>query len=145
MNNNDLKDVGLKVTIPRVKILKVLEQKLNDKHFSAEKIYNTLLDCGEEIGLATIYRVLTQFEQAGLVVRHRFEAENSVFELNKGPHHDHILCMKCGKVDEFFDSIVEKRQRDIATELGYQLTDHNLNLYGICPQCRQEKSIKPTT
>lgn len=136
MKNSDLKDVGLKVTIPRTKILKILEKELSGKHFSAEKIYSLLLGEGETIGLATVYRVLTQFEQAGLVVRHHFEFENSVFELNKGYHHDHIVCMKCGKIDEFFDNVVEKRQLDIAINLGYQLTDHSLNLYGFCPKCK---------
>lgn len=139
MKNDDLKDVGLKVTVPRVKILKILEQEAGGKHFSAEKIFNILLNDGEEIGLATVYRVLTQFEQAGLVSRHHFEADSSVFELNKGGHHDHIVCMKCGKVDEFFDSIVEKRQQNIATKLGYILTNHNLNLYGFCSQCKSDK------
>lgn len=139
MKNDDLKDVGLKVTVPRVKILKILEQEADGKHFTAEKIFNILLNDGEEIGLATVYRVLTQFEQAGLVSRHHFEADSSVFELNKGGHHDHIVCMKCGKVDEFFDSIVEKRQQNIATKLGYILTNHNLNLYGFCSQCKSDK------
>lgn len=137
MNNNDIKDAGLKVTVPRIKILKILELETDGKHFSAEKVFNILLTDGEEIGLATVYRVLTQFEQAGLVKRHNFEAENSVFELNKGGHHDHIVCIKCGKVDEFYDNIVEKRQQNIATKLGYQLTDHNLNLYGFCSQCKE--------
>lgn len=139
MNNHDLKDVGLKVTAPRIKILKILERGFGEKHFSAENIFQALLIDGEEIGLATIYRVLTQFEQAGLVIRHHFESESSVFELNKGQHHDHIVCTKCGKVDEFFDSVVEKRQQDIAIKLGYQLTDHNLNLYGFCSQCQKDQ------
>ncbi len=138
MKNNDLKDVGLKITVPRVKILKILEQEAGGRHFTAEKIYNILLHEGEEIGLATVYRVLTQFELAGLVVRHHFEAESSVFELSKGGHHDHIVCIKCGKVDEFFDNVVEKRQQNIAAELDYTLTSHNLNLYGICSQCKSK-------
>ena len=91
----------------------------------------------EEIGLATVYRVLTQFETAGLVTRHHFEGGNSVFELNKGTHHDHIVCMKCGKVDEFTDAVIEKRQLDIAEKLGYELTDHSLYLYGFCSQCKK--------
>lgn len=139
MNNHDLKDVGLKVTVPRIKILKILEQGFGEKHFTAENIFKALLSDGEEIGLATVYRVLTQFEQAGLVIRHHFESESSVFELNKGQHHDHIVCTKCGKVDEFFDNVVEKRQQDIAIKLGYQLTDHNLNLYGFCFQCQKDQ------
>lgn len=136
MDNTDLKDVGLKVTEPRIKILKILDKDSDIKHFSAEKIFNTLLADGDVIGLATVYRVLTQFEEAGLVVRHNFDSENAVFELNNNSHHDHIVCMKCGKVDEFFDSVVEKRQQDIAKDLGYQLTDHHLNLYGLCLACQ---------
>ena len=128
--------MGLKVTVPRVKILKILEREGDAKHFSAEKIFNILLAEGDVVGLATVYRVLTQFEDAGLVIRHHFESENSVFELNKGSHHDHIVCMKCGKVDEFFDGVVEKRQQSIAKKLGYQLVDHNLNLYGFCSDCQ---------
>lgn len=139
MENTDLKDVGLKVTMPRVKILKILEKEIGQKHFSAEKIYNILLDDGDDIGLATVYRVLTQFEEAGLVIRHHFEGDSSVFELNKGGHHDHIVCMKCGKVDEFFDDIVEMRQQNVATKLGYQLINHSLHLYGFCSKCKQEK------
>jgi Fur family ferric uptake transcriptional regulator len=138
LEKNDLKEVGLKITVPRVKILKILEQEIKDKHITAEKVYNHLLKGGEKIGLATVYRVLAQFEEAGLVIRHHFENETSVFELNKGSHHDHIVCIKCGKVDEFFDSTVEKRQKTIATELGYDLTDHDLNLYGYCSQCQKK-------
>jgi Fur family ferric uptake transcriptional regulator len=137
LEKNDLKEVGLKITVPRVKILKILEKEAVEKHVTAEKVYNQLLNDGEEIGLATVYRVLTQFEQAGLVVRHHFDADTSVFELNRGGHHDHIVCMKCGKVDEFFDNTVEQRQKAIALELGYELTDHHLNLYGYCLQCKQ--------
>lgn len=130
---SDLKDAGLKVTVPRIRVLRVLEK---GKHFSVEKIYNKLLNDDEEIGLATVYRVLTRLEQAGLVVRHHFEAESAVFELNTGYHHDHIVCLKCDKVDEFFDKAIESRQLDIASKLGYKLTGHNLNLYGLCSQCR---------
>jgi len=136
---NDLKDAGLKVTLPRVKILKILEKETDQKHFTAEMVYNTLLKEGTSFGLETIYRVLTQFEQAGLVIRHQFEADSSVFELNRGEHHDHIVCMKCGKVDEFYDNIVESRQQNIATKLGYQLTHHSLHLYGFCSQCKADK------
>ena len=128
--------MGLKITVPRVKILKILEQETEQKHFTAENIYNILLKNGDDIGLATVYRVLTQFEQAGLVVRHHFDAESSIFELNKGGHHDHIVCVKCGKVDEFYDNIVEARQQSVASELGYQLTSHSLHLYGFCSQCK---------
>jgi len=137
LESSDLRNVGLKVTLPRVKILEILERQTDDRHLSAEKVYKILLSEDEEIGLATVYRVLTQFEAAGLVTRHHFEGSNSVFELNKGSHHDHIVCMKCGKVDEFTDSVIEKHQEDIAEKLGYELTDHSLYLYGICSHCKQ--------
>ena len=139
MESNDLRNAGLKVTLPRVKILEILEQQTDQKHLSAEKVYKILLSQNEEIGLATVYRVLTQFELAGLVSRHHFEGGNSVFELNRGVHHDHIVCMKCGRVDEFTDSVIEERQKDIAKKLGYQLTDHSLYLYGFCSQCKENQ------
>ncbi|MCK5120771.1 MAG: ferric iron uptake transcriptional regulator [Methylococcales bacterium] len=139
MESNDLRNVGLKVTLPRVKILEILEKQTDQRHLSAEKVYKILLSEDEEIGLATVYRVLTQFEAAGLVTRHHFEGGNSVFELNKGTHHDHIVCMKCGKVDEFTDAVIEKRQLDIAEKLGYELTDHSLYLYGFCSQCKKNQ------
>lgn len=138
MESTDLRNVGLKVTLPRVKILEILEKQPEDqRHLSAEQVYKILLSEDEEIGLATVYRVLTQFEAAGLVSRHHFEGGNSVFELDKGKHHDHIMCMKCGKVDEFTDSVIEKRQDDIAEKLGYELTDHSLYLYGFCSACKK--------
>ena len=139
LESNDLRNAGLKVTLPRVKILEILEQQTDQKHLSAEKVYKILLSQNEEIGLATVYRVLTQFELAGLVSRHHFEGGNSVFELNRGVHHDHIVCMKCGRVDEFTDSVIEERQKDIAKKLGYQLTDHSLYLYGFCSQCKENQ------
>ncbi len=129
--------MGLKVTLPRVKILEILEKQTNERHLTAEKVYKILLSEDEDIGLATVYRVLTQFESAGLVKRHHFEGGNSVFELDKGTHHDHIVCMKCGKVDEFTDSVIEKRQEDIAEKLGYELKDHSLYLYGVCSKCKK--------
>lgn len=138
MESNDLRDAGLKVTLPRVKILEILEKQTVERHLSAEQVYKILLSENEEIGLATVYRVLTQFEVAGLVTRHHFEGGNSVFELNRGVHHDHLVCIKCGKVDEFTDSIIEKRQEDIAKELGYELTDHSLYLYGYCSLCKKD-------
>ena len=110
--------------------------QVSDRHLTAEKVYKNLLEQGEEIGLATVYRVLTQFEAAGLVKRHHFEGGNSVFELNRGEHHDHILCVKCGRVDEFTDEIIETRQREIAQRLGYRMTEHSLHLYGICSDCQ---------
>jgi len=138
LETQDLRDVGLKVTLPRVKILEILEKLSDDdRHLTAEQVYKILLSEDEEIGLATVYRVLTQFEAAGLVTRHHFEGGNSVFELNKGTHHDHIVCIKCGRVDEFADEVIEQRQKDIAKKLGYNLTDHSLYLYGVCAKCSQ--------
>lgn len=137
MEKQDLRDAGLKVTLPRVKILEILESQKDDRHLTAEQVYKILLSENEEIGLATVYRVLTQFEAAGLVARHHFEGGNSVFELNKGGHHDHIVCVKCGKVDEFTDSVIETRQKEIANKLGYELTDHSLYLYGLCTNCKK--------
>lgn len=136
MESQELRNVGLKVTLPRVKILEILESSAL-RHMSAEDMYKALLESGEDIGLATVYRVLTQFETAGLVTRHHFEGGHSVFELNQGTHHDHIVCVKCGRVDEFVDSEIEKRQKQIASAKGYEITDHSLYLYGVCPECRK--------
>ena len=136
MESSDLRKAGLKVTLPRMKILDILEGS-DARHHSAEDVYKILLGTGEDIGLATVYRVLTQFESAGLVKRHHFEGGHSVFELNQGDHHDHILCVKCGRVDEFVDEIIEQHQKDIAARLGYELTDHCLYMYGICPKCKE--------
>ena len=133
----NLKNAGLKVTVPRLKILQILEKQQDKRHLTAEQVYKILLSEDEDIGLATGYRVLTQFEAAGLVSRHHFEGGNSIFELSTSTHHDHILCLKCGKVDEFTDESIEIRQREIAEKLGYELTDHGLYLYGYCPVCRQ--------
>ena len=131
----DLKDAGLKITLPRVKILKALENSAV-RHVSAEDVYRLLLDNDEEIGLATVYRVLTQFEEAGLVARHHFEGGHSVFELSQEAHHEHIVCVKCGRVEEFADREIEQRQDAIAESMGFELTDHQLNMYGLCPDCR---------
>lgn len=131
----DLRDAGLKITLPRVKILKTLENSVI-RHVSAEDVYRMLLDNDEEIGLATVYRVLTQFEEAGLVTRHHFEGGHSVFELSPEAHHDHIVCVKCGRVEEFADREIEQRQDAIAESMGFELTDHQLNMYGLCPDCR---------
>lgn len=137
METHDLRNAGLKVTLPRVKILQILENQATDRHLTAEQVYKILLSEDEEIGLATVYRVLTQFEAAGLVTRHHFEGGNSVFEMSDGDHHDHIMCIKCGKVDEFTDNIIESQQKKIADRLGYDLTAHGLYLYGYCPQCKK--------
>ena len=134
--NQDLRNAGLKVTLPRVKILQILEGS-KDKHFSAEDVYKALIEADEDVGLATVYRVLTQFEAAGLVMRHHFEGGHSVFELNSDDHHDHIVCTKCGKGDEFFDEVIEQQQDKIADKLGFEITDHSLYIYGLCPSCQK--------
>lgn len=134
MDSHELRRVGLKVTVPRVKILEILE-KAPTHHLSAEEVYRTLLNAGDDVGLATVYRVLTQFETAGLVTRHNFEGGHSVFELNQGEHHDHLVCVKCGKVEEFVDDVIEQRQEEIAKRAGFNMTDHSLNIYGICEKC----------
>ena len=134
--SQELKDAGLKITLPRVKILQILDSS-EGHHVSAEDVYKLSLQNGEEIGLATVYRVLTQFEQAGLVVRHNFEGGHSVFELSSDKHHDHIVCVRCGRVEEFADDEIEQLQKKVADKLGFELTDHNLNMYGLCPECRQ--------
>lgn len=136
MESSDLKKAGLKVTLPRMKILEFLEAT-DKRHHSAESIYKALLNDGEEIGLATVYRVLTQFETAGLVERHHFESGQAVFELNEKGHHDHIVCVSCGKVEEFYDETIEMRQREVAASRGYEVTDHSLTLYGMCPSCKE--------
>jgi Fur family ferric uptake transcriptional regulator len=136
MESSDLKKAGLKVTLPRMKILDLMESS-TVRHQSAEDIYQTLRDEGEEVGLATVYRVLTQFEAAGLVTRHHFEGGQAVFELNREGHHDHIVCVGCGKVEEFVDEIIEEQQAKIAEDKGYQITDHSLILYGKCPECQK--------
>ncbi len=137
LDNHDLKTAGLKITAPRLKILEILEKQTDERHLSAEQVYKILLSENQEIGLATVYRVLTQFEAAGLVSRHHFEGGNSVFELSTESHHDHLLCLKCGKVEEFTDEVIETRQKEIAARLGYELTDHSLYLYGICSTCKK--------
>ncbi len=134
----DLRNAGLKVTLPRVKILEMLEGSDN-RHLSAEDLYRMLMESGEEIGLATVYRVLTQFESAGLVVRHHFEDGRAVFELDAGEHHDHMVCVKTGEVIEFFDEVIEQRQREIAEKYGWQMTDHSLIIYGISPAAQKKK------
>lgn len=133
--SQEIKDAGLKITLPRVKILQILESS-SIHHMSAEDVYKALLGNDEEIGLATVYRVLTQFEDAGLVIRHNFEGGHSVFEVARDDHHDHIVCVKCGRVEEFHDHEIESRQKKVAEGLGFELTDHNLNMYGLCPDCR---------
>jgi Fur family ferric uptake transcriptional regulator len=128
----ELKTIGLKATLPRLKILEIFQRNSQSggvRHLSAEDVYKALLEAGEEVGLATVYRVLTQFEAAGLVMRHNFDSGHSVFELNRGPHHDHMVCLKTGKVIEFENEEIEKLQRRIAEQHGYVLQDHSLVLY----------------
>jgi Fur family ferric uptake transcriptional regulator len=135
LENKQIKKAGLKVTLPRVKILDVLETS-DTNHLSAEDIYKALLENGEQVGLATVYRVLTQFEGAGLVRRHHFDGGQSVFELNRGGHHDHLVCVRCGKIVEFVEETIEKHQKTIAREHGFSLEDHVLVIYGVCSDCR---------
>jgi len=144
VESQDLRDVGLKVTLPRLKIIEMLE-KNPARHMSAEDIYRQLRDLDEDIGLATVYRVLTQFEAAGLVRRHHFEGGHAVFELERGHHHDHLVCVKCGHVEEFEDDTIEKRQRERAKELGFSLTEHSLIMYGTClrENCPRLKAPPP--
>ena len=149
MEGKDLRKAGLKVTLPRLKILEILESS-STRHLSAEDIYRTLLDSNEDIGLATVYRVLTQFEAAGLVTRHHFEDGMAVFELNQGTHHDHIVCLECGRVEEFMDAGIEERQNAVAERLGYDVRDHSMVLYGTCkrnpcPYRKKAGAVKKTT
>lgn len=128
--NQELRKAGLKVTLPRVKILQLMEQAESDNlHLSAEDVYRALLDAGEDVGLATVYRVLTQFESAGLVLRHNFEGGHSVFEMCTGEHHDHMVCVDTNEVIEFVDDVIERRQHELAEEHGFEIVDHSLVLY----------------
>ena len=128
---DELKSSGLKATLPRIKILDVF-QHASDRHMTAEDVYKRLLAEGSDIGLATVYRVLMQFEQAGILSRNHFESGKSVFELNEGKHHDHMVCLDCGRVEEFYDPEIEARQRAVAEKAGFELQDHSLSLYAAC-------------
>ena len=136
----DLKSAGLKATLPRLKIINLFESS-KVRHLTAEDVYKLLLGEGLDIGLATVYRVLTQFEQAGLLVRHHFESGKAVFELNQGTHHDHLVCMQCGRVEEFYDPEIEKRQVKVARDRGFEISEHALYLYADCtkPKCPYRK------
>jgi len=138
MASDELKKAGLKSTIPRMQILNLLDNNKTNKHLSAEDVYKLLLSQNSDIGLATVYRVLTQFEQAGLVTRHHFDGVHSIFELNNGDHHDHLVCLECGKVDEFYDESIEQSQHMIAKKYGFKMTEHSLYLYGVCSQCQEK-------
>lgn len=129
--SKDLRNIGLKATLPRLKVLELF-QTSTQRHMSAEDVYKLLLNENADIGLATVYRVLTQFEQAGLLMRHHFESGKAVFELNEGSHHDHLVCLQCGKVEEFYDAEIEKRQIKIAKDRGFNIHDHSLYLYADC-------------
>jgi Fur family transcriptional regulator, ferric uptake regulator len=129
--SKDLREIGLKATLPRLKVLELF-QNSRERHMTAEDVYKLLLNENADIGLATVYRVLTQFEQAGLLQRHHFEGGRAVFELNEGNHHDHLVCLQCGKVEEFYDAEIEKRQHKIAKDRGFTLHDHSLYLYADC-------------
>ena len=128
--------MGLKATGPRLRILNLFET-CGERHLTAEDVYRLLLSEQIDIGLATVYRVLTQFEQAGILTRHHFESGKAVFELNHGGHHDHFVCVKCGKVEEFYDPELEKQQEAIASKYGFEIQDHELYLYGVCKSCKK--------
>ena len=140
MESQDLRKAGLKATLPRLKILHILESS-DVRHMRAEDVYKALLEAGEDVGLATVYRVLTQFESADLVVRHHFEGGQSVFELNEGSHHDHIVCNQCGEIEEFIDETIERCQKAVAQRCGFHIRDHSLIIYGDCqkPDCPNKK------
>ena len=130
-NTKNLKQAGLKTTQPRLKVLDVLATS-QIHHMTAEDVYKRLLETEQEIGLATVYRILTQFETAGLVIRHNFEGGRALYELDNGAHHDHMVCVECGKVFEFFDRTIEQRQHNVAAKAGFSMEDHSLSLYGVC-------------
>ncbi len=130
-NIEELKSTGLKATLPRLKILDLF-QRGAQRHMTAEDVFRVLLDERSDIGLATVYRVLTQFEQAGILVRSHFESDKAVYELNEGQHHDHLVCLDCGRVEEFYDAEIEKRQHDVALAKGFDIADHALSLYAHC-------------
>jgi Fur family ferric uptake transcriptional regulator len=138
---DDLKTIGLKATLPRLRILELFE-KSDVRHLAAEDVYKKLVEEGTDTGLATVYRVLTQFEQAGLLMRHHFESGKAVYELNQGGHHDHLVCVQCGHVEEFYDAEIEKRQEKIARDRGFRIHDHSLHIYADCirPDCPRRKN-----
>ncbi len=138
MDSSDLKQAGLKTTLPRLRVLSILESS-EVRHLSADEIYKNLSEEDGTIGLATVYRVLTQFEDAGLVIRHNFEGGRSVFELNDADHHDHMVCVKCGSVTEFFDRRIEEQQEKVASDHGFTIADHSLTLFGACKRCTDHR------
>lgn len=132
---------GLKPTLPRRKILNIFETNKN-QHFTAEAIYRALMDEGDEVSLATVYRVLMQFEMAGILVKHNFEGASASYELDHGEHHDHLVCVECGYIEEFVDELIEARQFEITKQAGFKMTDHVLNIYGMCPACIKKNKLK---
>jgi Fur family transcriptional regulator, ferric uptake regulator len=140
-NIDELKNTGLKATLPRLKILEIF-QKTSTRHLTAEDVFRVLLEERSDIGLATVYRVLTQFEQAGILSRSHFESGKAVYELNEGQHHDHLICHGCGKVEEFYDAEIEKRQQIVARHKGWVLQDHAMSLYGLCADCAAKAAAK---
>jgi Fur family ferric uptake transcriptional regulator len=143
-NPHDLKTIGLKATVPRLRILELFE-KSSVRHLAAEDVYRVLMKDGLDIGLATVYRVLTQFEQAGLLKRHHFESGKAVFELNDSSHHDHLVCLTCGRVEEFYDAEIEKRQNRVARDRGFSIREHSLALYADCTKADCPYRVKPVT
>lgn len=145
MDHQELRDAGLKVTLPRIKVLEILHRNQGGEthqHLTAEDIYRELIDAGSQIGLATVYRVLSQFEEAGLVQRHHFESGQAMFELAREQHHDHIVCVQCGKIEEFVDDVIEDRQQRIARQRDFDLADHSLVLYANCLRCDKDEKEK---
>jgi Fur family ferric uptake transcriptional regulator len=146
-DQSDLKKAGLKVTTPRLKILEIFENQAQ-RHWRAEEIFQQLKTSGDDVGLATVYRVLTQFEAAGLITKHRFDEDHSVYELDRGEHHDHLVCVRCNQVEEFVDPVIEAHQADIARKLGFTVTEHSLTIYGmpdvdkqgVCSRCQRKVS-----
>ena len=138
-NIDELKSTGLKATLPRLKILEIF-QRGGQRHMTAEDVYRVLLDERSDIGLATVYRVLMQFEQAGILIRSNFESGKAIYEINEGQHHDHFVCTSCGKVEEFYDPDIEQRQQAIAKAKGWRVQDHSLALYGQCASCAQKQT-----
>lgn len=139
MHDDELRSAGLKVTLPRIKVLEVF-RTADVRHMSAEDVYHRLASQQADVGLATVYRVLTQLEEAGMLARHNFNAGKAVYELNEGRHHDHLICLGCGRTDEFTDPTIEKRQKAVAESLGYVLRDHEMALYGYCAECAAKRS-----
>jgi len=137
-NIDELKNTGLKATLPRLKILEIF-QTGGQRHMTAEDVFRILLNERSDIGLATVYRVLTQFEQAGILERSHFESGKAVYELNEGKHHDHLICTSCGRVEEFYDAEIERRQQMIATDKGWIMQDHAMSLYGLCGDCASKR------